>query len=108
MEFCVSGTQANKNVFVWNLYCNLYKEKCFSNKFPIQSGLKQVLLLLLLLLLWEYAIRKVQGIQLGLKMNETYHYATSWKTTCLRSNDVNFFNLPNPSGCTKPWGSLSL
>jgi hypothetical protein len=36
------------------------------------------------------------------------HYATSQKIAGLRPNDVTFFNLPNPFGSTRLWGSLSL
>jgi hypothetical protein len=30
------------------------------------------------------------------------------KVVGLRPNEENYFNLPNPSGLTRPWGSLSL
>jgi hypothetical protein len=38
------------------------------------------------------------------------HYAISWKVEGSRPDEVNehFFNLPNPSGRTRPWGLLSL
>jgi hypothetical protein len=36
------------------------------------------------------------------------HYATSWKVAGSKPDEVNFFNLPNPSSHTWPWGSLSL
>jgi hypothetical protein len=36
------------------------------------------------------------------------HYATSQKVVGSRPNEVKLFNLPNPSGSTRPWGSFSL
>jgi hypothetical protein len=37
------------------------------------------------------------------------HYATSRKVASSRPDEVNeFFNLPNPSSRTRPWGLLSL
>jgi hypothetical protein len=37
------------------------------------------------------------------------HYATNRKVAGSRSDEVRkFFNLPNPSGHTTPWGLLSL
>jgi hypothetical protein len=36
------------------------------------------------------------------------YYATRRKVTGSRSDEVNFVNVPNPSGCIRPWGSLSL
>jgi hypothetical protein len=37
------------------------------------------------------------------------HYATSQKVAGSRPDEVNtFFNLPNPCGCTRHWGLLSL
>jgi hypothetical protein len=37
------------------------------------------------------------------------HYAISQKDTGLRVDEVNdFFNLPNPSGCSQPWGLVRL
>jgi hypothetical protein len=34
--------------------------------------------------------------------------ATNWKVVGSRPDEVNFFNLPNPSGRTRPWGLLIL
>jgi hypothetical protein len=36
------------------------------------------------------------------------HYATSLKAAGFRPDDVNFVNLLNPSGRTRPWGLISL
>jgi hypothetical protein len=36
------------------------------------------------------------------------HYATSRIFASSRPDEVNFLNVPNPSGRTSPWGSLSL
>jgi hypothetical protein len=36
------------------------------------------------------------------------HYVTSWKVTGSRPDEVNFFNLANPSSRIGPWGLLSL
>jgi hypothetical protein len=35
-------------------------------------------------------------------------YATSRKVAGARPDEMNVFNLPNPSGSTRPWGLLSL
>jgi hypothetical protein len=35
-------------------------------------------------------------------------YATSQKVAFFRPDEVISFNLPNPSGRTRPWGSISL
>ena len=65
--------KANKSVFEWNLYQNLGYE-CLSNMFPIKNGLKQggALLLFFLNFALEYAIRRVQVNQGGLKWNGTH------------------------------------
>jgi hypothetical protein len=49
--------------------------KHLSDSFPIQNGLKQgyVLVPLILNFALEYDIRKVQEIQVGLKLNGTHH-----------------------------------
>jgi hypothetical protein len=36
------------------------------------------------------------------------HYAANRKVAGSRPDEVNFFNLPKPSGRTRPWGSVSL
>jgi hypothetical protein len=36
------------------------------------------------------------------------HYATTRKVAISRPDVISFFNLPNPSGCTRPWRLLSL
>jgi hypothetical protein len=57
----------------------------------------------------ESAIALSIAVQNEMKKKELYrHYATSGKIADSRTDEVNFFNLPNHSGRTMPWCSLSL
>ena len=71
--FDYTPIQVNESVFEWNLYQNLGYVQ-LSNMFPIKNGLKQgsSLLLLLLNFALEYAIRRGQVNQGGLKLNGTH------------------------------------
>jgi len=75
--------KTNKSVFELNLYQNLGCKR-LSNMFPIKNGLKQgdALLLFLLNVALEYAIRRVQVNQGGLKLNCTHQLL-------VYANDIN-------------------
>jgi hypothetical protein len=57
-------------MYLSETYCKVRIGKYFSNKFHIQNGLKQgdALSPLLFNFALEYTIKKVQGVQLGLKL----------------------------------------
>jgi hypothetical protein len=65
--------------------------KYFSDKFPIQNGLKQghALSPLFFKFSFEYAIRKVQENQVGLKLNATYQLLIYADDVNLLADNIN-------------------
>jgi hypothetical protein len=54
-------------------------------------------------------VRKYSVNCIAYTYNNWGYYATSRKVSDSRQDEVTiFFNLPNPSGSTRPWGLLSL
>jgi hypothetical protein len=78
--------------------------KHLSDSFPIQNGLKQedALSLLLFNFTLEYAIRKVQENQVGLKLNGTHHrLAYADDVNLLGDNITNSMELSTTGDATR-------